>query len=70
MLNIAQIIVSIILVILILLQERSSGLSGALGSSSPGTPYQKRRGMENFIYWGTIVFSVIFVGLAIVTLIL
>lgn len=71
MLNIAQVVISIILIILILLQERSSGLSGALGSSGgSSTPYQKRRGMENFIYWGTVICSVIFVGLAVANLIL
>jgi len=68
MLNIVQIIISVVLVILILLQERSSGLSSSLGSSSAGTPYQTRRGAESFIYWGTIVSSLLFVGLAIVGL--
>lgn len=70
MLNILQVIVSVILIALILLQERSSGLSGALGGSTEGTPYQARRGMEKFIYWGTIVSAGVFVLLALADLLM
>ncbi|MDI6734371.1 MAG: preprotein translocase subunit SecG [Patescibacteria group bacterium] len=69
MLTIAQIVVSIILIVLVLLQERSSGLSGVFGGAG-GTPYQNRRGLEKFIYWATICSAVIFAGLAIVNLII
>lgn len=69
MVSIAQIIVSIILIALIILQERSSGLSGVLGGSA-GTPYQTRRGVEKMIYWGTIVFAAVFVLLALASLLL
>ncbi len=63
-LTIIQIIVSIALVILILLQERSAGLSGIFGGESGGF-YQTRRGLEKFIFRGTIVLAVVFLGLAI-----
>jgi len=66
-LPIAQIIVSIVLVILILLQEQSSGLSGVFGGD--GGVYQTRRGFERWIYTATIVFAIIFVILALVDLI-
>lgn len=69
MVSIAQIIVSIILITLIILQERSSGFSGVLGGSA-GTPYQTRRGVEKMIYWGTIVFAAVFVLLALASLLL
>ncbi len=62
-----QIIVSIILITLILLQERASGLSGALGGQG-ATPYQTRRGLEKTIFYATIVFAVLFVVLAIISL--
>lgn len=68
MLSVLQIIVSVALVALILLQERSSGLSGIFGGE--GGVYQTRRGMEKLIFGGTIVLAVIFAGLAIVQLIL
>jgi protein translocase SecG subunit len=68
MLIIGQIIISIILIALILVQERSSGLSGVFGGQG-STPYQTRRGLEKFIYWGTVVAAVIFVALAILNLV-
>lgn len=64
----AQIVVSIALIILILLQERSSGLSGIFGGEGGGF-YQTRRGLEKLIFSGTIVLAVLFVGLAIFQLI-
>lgn len=68
MLIIAQVVISIILIGLILIQERSSGLSGVFGGQG-ATPYQTRRGLEKFIYWGTIGAAVIFAALAILNLV-
>lgn len=68
MLILGQIIISIVLIGLILIQERSSGLSGVFGGQG-ATPYQTRRGLEKFIYWGTIGAAVIFAILAILNLI-
>jgi protein translocase SecG subunit len=61
---IIQIILSILIIVLILLQERSSGMSGLLGGDGGGF-YQARRGMEKTVFYATIVFSVIWVGLAL-----
>ena len=66
---IGQIVVSIILIVLILLQERSAGLSGIFGGDS-GAFYQTRRGLEKVIFWGTIACALVFVGLAVAQLIL
>ncbi|HMB17334.1 MAG TPA: preprotein translocase subunit SecG [Candidatus Paceibacterota bacterium] len=68
MLTILQVIVSVALIVFVLLQERASGL-GAMGGGGGGTPYQTRRGMEKFIYWGTIVLAFAFVVLAILNLV-
>jgi preprotein translocase subunit SecG len=68
-LAIAQIIVSALIVILILLQERSGGLSSVFGGDSGGV-YQTRRGMEKTIFRATIVLAVVFVGLAVWQLLL
>ena len=62
---VAQIIISAALVVLILLQERSSGLSGIFGGETGGF-YQTRRGFEKIIFASTIVLATIFVILAIV----
>ncbi len=61
---IIQIILSVVIITLILLQERSSGMSGLLGGSGEGY-YQARRGMEKIIFYSTIVLAVVFVALAV-----
>lgn len=65
---ILQIIISAVLVVLILLQERSAGLSGIFGGEGGGF-YQTRRGLEKIIFFSTIALLVIFVGLAIYQLV-
>ncbi|MEK7464234.1 MAG: preprotein translocase subunit SecG [Patescibacteria group bacterium] len=70
MLLIGQIVVSIILIILILLQEREGGLGGLLGGTGVGSQYQTRRGLEKGIYYATIVFAVVFAVLAILNIVL
>ena len=61
---IIQIILSALIITLILLQERSSGMSGLMGGSGEGY-YQARRGMEKMVFYATIVLSILFVALAI-----
>ena len=61
---VVHIIIAILLVTLILLQERSAGLSGIFGGEGGGF-YQARRGLEKTIFGATIVLIIIFVGLAI-----
>lgn len=67
MIIILQILVSVILIVLVIIQERASGISGVLGGQG-ATPYQTRRGLEKTIYYATIVFAVIFAGLAVANL--
>jgi len=61
---ITQILISIVIVVLILLQERSAGLSGIFGGEGGGF-YQTRRGLEKVVFYATIVLGIVFVGLAI-----
>ena len=68
MIAIIQIILAVAIVGLILLQERSSGMSGLLGGSGDGV-YQTRRGFEKIIFYATIVCSVIFILLALYSLV-
>lgn len=67
--NIAQIIVSVAIIILILLQERESGLSGLFGGGDMGGVYQARRGVEKVLFIATIVTIVLFIALSIISLI-
>ncbi|OGZ01414.1 MAG: preprotein translocase subunit SecG [Candidatus Liptonbacteria bacterium RIFCSPLOWO2_01_FULL_53_13] len=68
MLAILQIIVSIAIIALILLQERSAGLSGIFGGGGGGF-YQTRRGFERIIFGSTIVLAILFVVLALAQLV-
>ncbi len=65
---ILQIIISVLIVVSILLQERSAGLSGIFGGEGGGF-YQTRRGLEKIIFVSTIVLLIVFVGLAVFQLI-
>lgn len=67
-LSLSQVILSIVLIILILLQERTSGLSGAFGGGAEGGAYQTRRGFERIIFAATIVIALAFTALSLVTL--
>jgi len=67
--SIAQIIISVVLIALILLQERSSGLSGVFGGSESEF-YAKRRGLERLIFIVTIVLIIIFAALSVFNLII
>lgn len=69
-LSIIQIVISIALIVLILLQERSAGLSGLMGGDSAGGVYQTRRGLERIIFSGTIVLTIAFLAIALVQIVL
>ena len=68
MLNIIQIILSILLITVILLQHRGTALGGAFGGE--GNVYRSRRGAEKFLFYATIVLAILFVAGAIVNIIL
>jgi len=67
-LPLGQIIIGVILIVLILLQEQSSGLSGVFGGDSSGA-YQTRRGLEKWIFYGTIILAALFLLLSVLDLI-
>ena len=66
--NIAEIVTAILLVVSILLQNRGAGLSGTFGGGFEG--YYTRRGFEKFLVFFSIFLSTAFVVLAIINLIL
>lgn len=57
-----QIGLSVVLIILILLQSKGSGLSGVFGGE--GNVYRTKRGAEKVIFVGTIVVTILFFGVA------
>jgi len=68
LLQIGQIIIAISLMIVILLQSRGSGLSGIFGGSN--NVYMTKRGMEKTLFNSTIVLSVIFFVISLLSIIL
>lgn len=62
-LEIAIIVVSILLIAVILLQQRAAGLGGAFGSDT--TVFTTRRGAEKTLYRLTILLGIIFIVLAL-----
>jgi len=67
-LQILQVIIAILLIAVVLLQQRGSGLGDAFGGDA--AVYTSRRGAEKFLFYLTIVFGVTFVVLAVTQLIL
>ncbi len=59
---IIQVIVSIILITIVLLQQKGSGLGGAFGGE--GNVYRSRRGLERSLFYLTIIFGTAYVVIA------
>lgn len=64
----AQIIVAVLLIVLILLQQRGTALGSAFGQE--GGFYATRRGLQKKIFWGTVVLGALFIILALLNLLL
>jgi len=67
-LNIAQVVISILLITSILLQQRGAGLSPIFGGG--GAFYRTRRGIEKTIFISTIVLSMLFLLAAFLNIVL
>ena len=65
-LSLTQIIVAVLLIVFILFQQRGTALGSAFGQE--GGFYATRRGMQEKIFWATIVCAVLFIALAIANL--
>ena len=65
-LNVAQIVLSIALIVAILLQVRGGGLGGIFGQ--PDTVYRTKRGVERLLFQLTITLVILFVIVSILTL--
>jgi preprotein translocase subunit SecG len=63
--NLIQIIISIALITVILLQAKGSGLGGIFGGDS--SIYKTRRGVEKTLYQATIGLSVVFFAVSILS---
>lgn len=69
-LNLALVIVSMALIVLVLLQSKGAGLGGLGGGDFGGSGYHVRRGVERLVFNLTIVLSLLFFLLALLNVIL
>ena len=65
---IAQIVVSALLVVAILLQNRGSGLSAVFGGG--GNIYRTKRGLEKGLFTLTIILVFLFVAIGVANLVI
>ena len=68
-LYIIQIVISVILILLILFTNQGTTVGGAFGGGE-NQVWRNRRGPEKFFFALTIVFGIIFIGLAVLNIIL
>lgn len=65
---IIQMILSVLLMVAILLQQRGSGLGAAFGGGSE--VFRTKRGVEKLLHYATIAIAILFFGNAILTIVL
>lgn len=65
-----QIVLSILLVIVVLLQQSAAGLGSALGGSDSGAAFHTRRGFERFLFIATFVLGILFLLSAVVAILI
>jgi protein translocase SecG subunit len=70
LLPIAQIVISVLLVTVVLLQPSSAGIGGAFGGSDGAQAFRTKRGFEKFLFIATIVLGVVFAGLCVLAIVL
>lgn len=66
----AEIILSVLLIVGIVLQQRGATLGGAFGGDNFASTFYKRRGAEKFLFNATIVIAVVLVLIAIANFLL
>ncbi|MDF1497970.1 MAG: preprotein translocase subunit SecG [Patescibacteria group bacterium] len=62
-----QIVISVLLILSILLQNRGAGLSETFGGG--GNVYQTKRGFDKFLFISTVILAILFLGTAFYSLI-
>jgi preprotein translocase subunit SecG len=61
-----QIVLSLLLILGIVLQNRGASLGGAFGGDNFASTFYKRRGAEKFLFNATVVVALLFVAAAVV----
>ncbi|MCX6780212.1 MAG: preprotein translocase subunit SecG [Candidatus Magasanikbacteria bacterium] len=67
-LNIIQLVLAVVLIAVVLLQQKGTGLSGVFGGS--GNIYSTKRGLDKILHYITIVTTTIFFIISLVRLVI
>jgi len=65
LMNIIQVIVSLVLIVVVVLQSRGAGFGGAFGTQ--GAVFRTRRGIERTLFRATIALAAVFLIVAILS---
>lgn len=64
-LNLAQLLISLVLIVVVLLQTRGGDIGAAFGAGGAGgSSFRTRRGLEKTLFQLTIVLAIIFVAIS------
>ncbi len=67
-LNVAQLVISIVLIVVVLLQTRGGDIGAAFGAGGGGgSSFRTRRGLEKTLFQLTIVLAFVFVAMSAVS---
>ena len=67
-LNVIQLIVSILLVAIVLIQSQGSGLGGVFGGD--GAIFRTKRGAEKKIHLATVILAVLFFAISLINVLI
>ncbi len=68
LIQIAQIVIAVLLVAVILMQNRGAGVSGIFGGSDG--VYRTKRGVEKILFRATVVLAALFLAISLARLII
>lgn len=63
-LNLAQLLISVVLIVVVLLQTRGTDIGAAFGGGGGSSSFRTRRGLEKTLFQLTIVLAVVFVAVS------
>jgi preprotein translocase subunit SecG len=66
-LNLAQLLISILLIVVVLLQTRGTDVGAAFGMGGGGGSFRTRRGLEKTLFQLTIVLAIIFLAISVLS---
>ncbi len=65
-----QVILSVLIIVLVLLQKSEAGLGSSFGGSGGASSFHTKRGLERVLFYATIVVGILFTAVAIGALII